>query len=108
MVFNLSERLIDIVNQRFGTEFKPADQLFFDQIREEAVADSHIQQAARVNSLENFKYVRETLSDYRRSSVCRTGRNPCTDCRGTSSPLSRKPTYLPSSPASTCEGERIQ
>ena len=26
-------RLIDIVNQRFGTEFKPADQLFFDQIR---------------------------------------------------------------------------
>jgi type I restriction enzyme, R subunit len=50
-------RLIDIVNQRFGTEFKPADQLFFDQIREEAVADTHIQQAAMVNSLENFKYV---------------------------------------------------
>jgi len=50
-------RLIDIVNQRFGTEFKPADQLFFDQIREEAVADTQIQQAAMVNSLENFKYV---------------------------------------------------
>ena len=50
-------RLIDIVNGRFGTEFKPADQLFFDQIREEAVADTHIQQAAMVNSLENFKYV---------------------------------------------------
>jgi type I restriction enzyme, R subunit len=50
-------RLIDIVNQRFGTEFKPADQLFFDQIREEAIADTHIQQAAMVNSLENFKYV---------------------------------------------------
>lgn len=50
-------RLIDIVNERFGTEFKPADQLFFDQIREEAVADTHIQQAAMVNSLENFKYV---------------------------------------------------
>jgi type I restriction enzyme R subunit len=50
-------RLIDIVNQRFGTEFKPADQLFFDQIREEAVADTRIQQAAMVNSLENFKYV---------------------------------------------------
>ena len=39
-------RLIDIVNERFGTEFKPADQLFFDQIREEAIADTHIQQAA--------------------------------------------------------------
>ena len=38
-------RLIDIVNQRFGTEFKPADQLFFDRIREEAVADTQIQQA---------------------------------------------------------------
>ncbi|MFZ1140835.1 MAG: hypothetical protein WAN76_16745, partial [Candidatus Sulfotelmatobacter sp.] len=50
-------RLIDIVNQRFGTEFKPADQLFFDQIREEAVADTYIQQAAMANSLENFKYV---------------------------------------------------
>ena len=50
-------RLIDIVNERFGTVFKPADQLFFDQIREEAVADTHIQQAAMVNSLENFKYV---------------------------------------------------
>ena len=45
------------MNQRFGTEFKPADQLFFDQIREEAVVDTHIQQAAMVNSLENFKYV---------------------------------------------------
>jgi type I restriction enzyme R subunit len=50
-------RLIDVVNQRFGTEFKPVDQLFFDQIKEEAVADTQIQQAARVNSLENFKYV---------------------------------------------------
>ena len=50
-------RLIDIVNQRFGTEFKPADQLFFDQIKEEAVADTHIQQAAMANSLENFSYV---------------------------------------------------
>jgi type I restriction enzyme, R subunit len=50
-------RLIDIVNQRFGTEFKPADQLFFDQIREETVADTHIQQAAMANTLENFGYV---------------------------------------------------
>ena len=50
-------RLIDIVNERFGTEFKPADQLFFDQISEEACADSAIQQAAKANSLENFGYV---------------------------------------------------
>ncbi len=50
-------RLIDVVNQRFGTDFKPVDQLFFDQIREEAVADTAIQQAAMANSLENFGYV---------------------------------------------------
>ena len=33
-------RLIDKINERFGTEFKPADQLFFDQIKEEAVSDT--------------------------------------------------------------------
>jgi hypothetical protein len=27
-------RLMDIVKQRLGTEFKPADHLFFDQLRE--------------------------------------------------------------------------
>jgi type I restriction enzyme R subunit len=50
-------RLIDVINERFGTDFKPADQLFFEQIREEAVSDTAIQQAAKVNSLENFGYV---------------------------------------------------
>jgi type I restriction enzyme, R subunit len=50
-------RLIDIVNQRFGTEFTPADELFFNQIREEAAADSLLQQAAMANTLENFKFV---------------------------------------------------
>ena len=50
-------RLIDIINERFGTDFKPVDQLFFEQIREEAVSDSTIRQAALVNSLENFGYV---------------------------------------------------
>jgi type I restriction enzyme R subunit len=50
-------RLIDVINQRFGTDFKPVDQLFFDQIREEAASDTALQQAARVNSLENFGYV---------------------------------------------------
>jgi type I restriction enzyme, R subunit len=32
----LSE-LIDILNERFGTDFTQADQLFFDQIQEEAI-----------------------------------------------------------------------
>lgn len=50
-------RLVDLLNERFGTEFKPADQLFFDSIREDAVADADLRQAARANTLENFGYV---------------------------------------------------
>ena len=50
-------RLIDILNDRFGTDFKPADQLFFDSIKEDAVADSSLRQAALANSMENFGYV---------------------------------------------------
>ncbi len=52
----LSE-LIDILNERFGTEFKPADQLFLDQIREEAAADDSLRQAAAANTIDNFKFV---------------------------------------------------
>ncbi|MCL6507328.1 MAG: DEAD/DEAH box helicase family protein [Bryobacteraceae bacterium] len=50
-------KLIDILNERFGTDFKPADQLFLDSIREDAVADADIRQAAMANSMENFGYV---------------------------------------------------
>jgi len=50
-------KLIDILNERFGTEFKPGDQLFFDSIREDAVADSDLRQAALANTIENFSYV---------------------------------------------------
>ena len=50
-------RLIDILNDRFGTEFKPADQLFFDSIKEDALADPDLRQAALANSMENFGYV---------------------------------------------------
>lgn len=49
--------LIEILNERFGTDFKPADQLFLDSVREDAVADETLQQAATANSLENFSYV---------------------------------------------------
>jgi type I restriction enzyme, R subunit len=52
----LSE-LIDILNERFGTDFTQADQLFFDQIQEEAVASENLRQAAVVNSVDDFRYV---------------------------------------------------
>ncbi|MFZ2448019.1 MAG: type I restriction endonuclease [Syntrophobacteraceae bacterium] len=50
-------KLIDILNERFGTDFKPGDQLFFDSIKEDAVANPALRQAALANSMENFGYV---------------------------------------------------
>ena len=54
----LSE-LIDILNERFGTDFTQADQLFFDQIQEEAVESDVLRQAAVTNSKDDFRYVFE-------------------------------------------------
>jgi type I restriction enzyme R subunit len=50
-------QLIQILNEQLGTDFKAADQLFFDSVREDAVADSELQQVALANTLENFGYV---------------------------------------------------
>lgn len=47
-------QLIDIINERFGTDFNQADQLFFDQIIEIAAASEALQQAAQVNSADKF------------------------------------------------------
>lgn len=49
--------LIERLNERFGTEFNQADQLFFDQILETVVADDNIQRAAEVNSEDKFALV---------------------------------------------------
>jgi type I restriction enzyme, R subunit len=57
-VVRLSE-LIDILNERFGTDFTQADQLFFDQIQEEAVESEALQKAAESNSEDDFRYVFE-------------------------------------------------
>jgi type I restriction enzyme R subunit len=54
-------RLIDIVNERFGTDFNQADQLFFDQIIEAATADEALQQAAAVNPGDKFELVFKNL-----------------------------------------------
>jgi type I restriction enzyme R subunit len=54
-------RLIDIVNERFGTDFNQADQLFFDQIIEAATADESLQQAAVVNPGDKFELVFKNL-----------------------------------------------
>jgi type I restriction enzyme R subunit len=58
-------RLIDVVNDRFGTDFNQADQLFFDQIVEAAVSDAALRQAAehgvgvRTSQIVEFKRLDE-------------------------------------------------
>lgn len=49
--------LIAVINDRFGTEFNQADQLFFDQLVEAAAQDSVLQQAAKVNPEDKFALV---------------------------------------------------
>ncbi len=54
-------QLIDVVNERFGTDFNQADQLFFDQIVEVAVADDGLRQAAAANPEDKFELVFRNL-----------------------------------------------
>ncbi len=50
-------RLIDLVNERFGTDFTQADQLFFDQLIEAASREDTLKQAADANPLDKFQLV---------------------------------------------------
>jgi len=50
----LSE-IIDVLNDRFGTEFTKADQLLFDQFVEEAKQDHEVVERALANRLDNFE-----------------------------------------------------
>ncbi len=56
--------LIDRLNERFGTDFTEADQLFFDQIRASAENNEYIAEAARANSFKDFaSYLDRMLDD---------------------------------------------
>ncbi len=46
--------LVEKLNERFGTDFTEADQLFFDQIRVTAESDENIAEAARAHNFANF------------------------------------------------------
>ena len=54
-------RLVDLLNERFGTDFNQADQLFFDQLMEVAIGDERLQQAAKVNPEEKYSLVLTSL-----------------------------------------------
>ncbi|MBX5197522.1 type I restriction endonuclease subunit R [Rhizobium sp. NZLR10] len=53
--------LVDSLNERFGTDFNKADELFFDQVVEVATGKGRLRDAARANTLENFSLVFNTM-----------------------------------------------
>ena len=55
--------LVEKLNERFGTDFTEADQLFFDQIRLSAEASEQIQEAAKANNLGDFASYLERVLD---------------------------------------------
>jgi len=54
-------QLITLLNERFGTDFNQADQLFFDQIVEVAALDEGLKRAASANSSDRFEPVFKNL-----------------------------------------------
>lgn len=50
-------KIIDVLNEHFGTLLGSADQLFFDQLEETWVNDEHLVAQAKANRLENFRLV---------------------------------------------------
>lgn len=59
----LSE-IIDVLNNRFGTDFEDADRLFFEQIKAELMEDNQLKTQARANPIDSFKYAfEETFLD---------------------------------------------
>ncbi len=56
----LSE-IIDVLNERFGTEFEEADKLFFDQIEQELIQDEKLKIQAKANKIDTFKYAFEDM-----------------------------------------------
>ena len=55
--------LIDRLNDRFGTDFTEADQLFFDQIQASAENDESIAEAARANNFLDFSSYLDRMLD---------------------------------------------
>jgi type I restriction enzyme R subunit len=68
----LSE-IIEVINERFGTDWTPEDRLLFEQISGDMVADDKLASQARENSRDQFKEVFEP--EVLKAFVSRKGRN---------------------------------
>lgn len=54
--------IIEVLNERFGTEFTDADKLFFDQVKEDAIANPTVRETALANDKEKFALgIRSTI-----------------------------------------------
>lgn len=52
----LLSEIINVLNDRFGTEFEPADQLLLDAVEYDLMNNEIIQKQAKVNKIDAFKY----------------------------------------------------
>jgi type I restriction enzyme R subunit len=60
----LSE-IIQVLNERFGTQFTEEDRLFFQQIKEKACKDNQVIQTALANPLDKFELgIRKLIEDF--------------------------------------------
>jgi len=60
----LSE-IIEVLNERFGTQFTEEDRLFFQQIKERACKDQQVIQTALANPLDKFELgIRKLIEDF--------------------------------------------
>lgn len=49
--------IIEVLNERFGTDLTDTDKLLFDQFEESWIADSELADQAQNNTLDNFRLV---------------------------------------------------
>lgn len=58
-------QILDVVNERFGTQFSEEDRLFLMQIKEKACRDARVVQTALANPLDKFQIgIRKSIEDF--------------------------------------------
>ncbi len=57
--------IIEVLNQRFHTDFKEEDRLFFEQIKEKACNDDRVIETAKANPLDKFELgIKKMIEDF--------------------------------------------
>jgi type I restriction enzyme R subunit len=49
-------QVVQLLNDRFGTNFTATDELFWEQVRDDALANPNLQQAGAANTRDDFAY----------------------------------------------------